>query len=41
MSLSVKEEDVVNKGFAVPKLAGFEYLEGPECLQKAAKVLKD
>ncbi len=30
-----------NRGFYVPKLAGFEYLEGPELLQKAAKELKD
>jgi len=29
-----------NRGFFVPKLAGFEYLEGPEVLQQAAKQLK-
>jgi len=38
---SPRELDITNKGFAVPKLAGFEYLEGPECLQRAARVLKD
>lgn len=31
---------VINRGFYVPKLAGFEYLEGPEVLQQATKKLK-
>jgi hypothetical protein len=29
-----------NRGFFVPKLAGFEYLEGPEILLQATKKLR-
>ena len=36
-----KEQAETNKGFNVPKLAGFQYLEGPEFLQRAAKELKE
>jgi hypothetical protein len=32
------DSDIKNRGFYVPKLAGFEYLEGPEDVKNAAKL---
>lgn len=38
--LKADNPNETNRGFFVSKLAGFEYMEGPEFLQKAAKELK-